>query len=555
LIGQKDAYFRFNRSLYFFLSLIAALGVSVWLNGYSYDAAWRWYLISLFFCVVITIAGCEWKAESSKSFHSTLVASLWIGCLVYGVMSLLKYYGVLELFLFWMEPSLGRLSGIWYQPNLTTTTCWLGLLAGAVWLPGKSRPGWFIASVIVFGWVIASAASRISWLMVVGLLALVIVSQLPRFRAEETRVAGRWLFWGVVAVGVMLFIVPFINSPLRDWLVQIGILQSGATVSLLDREVTHDAARLTEFRKLLSSLGGLSALEWLFGFGPGNYPAFSFQAESGIAPENLLSATWLHSHNLFTMIFVELGLAGLTLVTSFVGIIAWMALTRNFSLRHFFSVGALGLIFIHSNLEFPLWYPWFLMLCCLLLVNFFDVREVRGDSRALKPAVGVGLLIMVVALFVNVGYQYLRIVDVALDPEPKAEEYQSLALLANDSLMGPYAILRKYRDFPPESINLDWQLRESRRMKLWQPRDLVVVREYSLLVLKNDLEGACEASQAAAYRYPPAAPIMLEHAVKAGTFDPAGILTIANCIEKGLAPRGETIPSVEAKNRKRLSGT
>lgn len=552
LIGQKDYCFRWNISLYFFLSLLGALTISVWINDYSYESAWRWYLVSLFFCVVITAAGCEWKVADPGSFNSMLAAGLWTGCLVYSVISLLKYYGVIELFMPGMVPSSGRLSGIWYQPNLTTTTAWLGLLAGTVWLSGKSKPLWFIASVFIFGWVIACAASRISWLMVASLLALALVSQLTRFRVQETRLASLWLFWGVVGVSFMMLVVPMFNVPFRDWLTQIGLLQNGSVISLLDREVIQDTARLTEFRKLLLSLGGMNELEWLFGVGPGNYPEFSYSAELGVPPENLLSATWLHSHNLFTMMFVELGLVGLTLVTSFVGTIAWVALTRPYTLRHFFSVGALGLIFVHSNLEFPLWYPWFLSLCCLLLVNLFDVREVHGDSLTFKPLVGVVFLIMVVAMLVNVGYQYFRIVDVARDPDPGVKEYQTLSLLSNDSLMGPYAVLRKYRDFPPESINLDWQLKESRRMKLWQPRDLVVLREYSLLVLKKDLEAACETAQAVAYRYPPSAPIMLEHVVKAETLAPAGILKIANCIEKGLSPRGETIPSIESRNRKKL---
>lgn len=551
--ARKSLFLRFNQASLYFVGFIAALVVSVWLNEYSYEASWRWYLISLFFCVVVTLAACEWKAIAVQSFHSALAASLWMGCFAYGVMSLLKYYGVLEGLFPWVAPSGARLSGIWFQPNLTTTICWLGILAASVSLSGNERKGWFIVSVIVFGWVVACAASRMSWVMAVGLFALLLVSQLPRFSDEDSRIAKKWLFWGVITVVIMMFAVPLVNIPLREFLAQAGLLHSGSVVSLADRDVAQDTARLLELRKLLASLGQFSSLELVFGVGPGNYPAFSFSASPGLSPDGFVSATWLHSHNLFTMIFVEFGLIGLLLLIGLVGKIIWVALTSPYGRQHFFSVGALGLLFIHSNLEFPLWYPWFLIVCCLLLVDLFKVREIKGDSKALKPVVGGSFAAMVVALVLNVGYQYLLIVDVASEPDPGAEEFQSLALLANDSLMGPYAILRKYRDFPPERANLNWQLREVRRMEAWQPRDLVLLREYSLLVLKGDVEEACAAAEATAYRHPYSAPIMLEHAVKAGTLQPEGILRLAGCIEKGLAPRGQTIPSVEAINQKRLT--
>ena len=137
--------------------------------------------------------------------------------------------------------------------------------------------------------------------------------------------------------------------------------------------------------------------------------------------------------------------------------------------------------------------------------------------------------------------------------DPNEEQYLSLSLLANDSLMGPYAILRKYRDFAPESTNLDWQLNEAQRMKAWQPRDLVLLREYSILVLKGDVDEACNAAETTAYRYPRSAPIMLEHAIKSGVLTPQQTIRLANCIEMGLAPRGETIPSVQQKNQRSLS--
>jgi hypothetical protein len=326
-----------------------------------------------------------------------------------------------------------------------------------------------------------------------------------------------------------------------------------SVVSLVDRNVFHDSARLTEFFKVFSEADTFSWSQWLFGVGPGNYPTFSYQADMVLPPEGLVSGTWSHSHNLFSMVFVEFGLLGLVVVLAFVASIAMAALRQPMNLPRFFSIGAIGLLFIHSNLEFPLWHPWFLVLSCLLLTNLFPVKESKGDSAWVKPAVGVSGFLMSMLLLLNVGYQYVRIAEVAMNPNRDAEDLQALSFLANDSLMGPYAVLRKYRDFAPERSNIDWQLREVRRMKAWQPKDLVVLREFSLLVLKQDVPAACEVAEHSAYRYPRSGPIMLDHSLLAGNLSPLQITQIANCIETGLAGRGETIESVHRSNQARMS--
>ncbi|MGQ7274392.1 O-antigen ligase family protein [Marinobacter sp. V034] len=549
LLTRRDSTFRFNTAVFLFLGLLAVLAVSVALNSYAYETAWRWYLIAFIVCVMALVAASELKAYDPQKFYNTLSHFLWAGCFIYAAMSLLKYYGLLTLVFSWVEPGGGRLSGVWGQSNLTTTTCWLGLLAGAVVFSRKERKGWWYASILIFGWTLASAASRMSWLMVTGLLALIFVSYLSRYRAEDTLGASRMLLRGVVLVVILLFVAPLLNQPLREALVSFGLLDGSSVVSLAGRDVFHDGARLTELVKLFSVMDTFSVSQWFFGVGPGHYPAFSYHADMLLPPEGLIAGTWLHSHNLFSMIFVEFGLVGLVVLVAFVVSIALAALKAPMNLRRFFSIGAIGLLFIHSNLEFPLWNLWFLVLLCLLMTNLFDVKELKGDSKWLKPVAGICGLLMVLALLVNVGYQYSRIVDVALNSQRDKQDYQALAFLANDSLMGPYAVLRKYRDFAPEAANIDWQLQEVRRMKAWQPRDLVVLREFSLLILKQDMREACKVAEQAAYRYPSSGPIMLDHSLLAEVLSPGEITEIANCIEKGLAPRGETILSMQIKNQ------
>ena len=549
LATKQDPGFRFNVPVFLFLGLVVALAVSVQLNSYAYETTWRWYLIAFIVCIMILVAASELKSYNSQKFDHSVSCFLWIGCFVYGIMSLLKYYGFLALMFPVLEPSGGRLSGMWAQPNLTTTMCWLGLLAGAVVASRSQRKSWWYVSILVFGWTLAGAASRMSWLMVVGLLALIFVSRLPRYRMQQTSEASRELALGIAVVVMLMLVVPPVDQILQEALVALGLLDQGTITSLVSRDVFHDSARLTEFSKISSAIDSFSFSQWLFGLGPGNYPTFSFRSDMGLPPEGLIAGTWLHSHNLFTMFFIEFGLFGVVVILAFVLSVAIVVLKRPMNMSRFFSIGGIGLLFIHSNLEFPLWNFWFLVLFCLLLTNLFAVREFKGDSVWLKPVVGGSGLLMILLLLVNVGYQYLIITEVAVDQKRDLKDYQELTFLANDSLMGPYAVLRKYRDFAPETSNIDWQLTEVRKMKAWQPRDLVVLREFSLLILKKNVSEACAVAELSAYRYPRSGPIMLDHALLAEILSPVEIRKIVECIESGLAPRGENILSMQKRNQ------
>ncbi|MHA7808466.1 MAG: PglL family O-oligosaccharyltransferase [Marinobacter adhaerens] len=548
---KRDRIFQYNAGVLFFVAIIGGLSISVLSGSYALDATWRWYLIALVACLFTLVAASELKACNPIRFHNVLSRYLWLGCLIYGILSILKYYGFLSLFLPNVEPSGGRLTGLWSQSNLTTTTCWLGILAGSVSISGRHRKLW-LGSLLVFGWALACAASRMSWLMTAGLLLLIFVSRLPRFRTAEAEASNRSLFKGVILVFILLFLVPPINQLIRDTLVSIEMLEQGTAVSLAERDTFEESARLTELSKVMVSASDFSWKEWLVGVGPGNYSDFSYHADMSVPPEGLAAGTWSHSHNVFTMVFVEFGLVGLIILIALLAYIAIVSLKPAMDLPRFFSIGGIGLLFIHSNLEFPLWYLWFLILFCLFLTSLFAVRQYRGDSKWLKPGIGIAGLIMIGGLLINTGSQYLQIVQVAMDSRRDRDDFQKLAILANDSLMGPYAVLRKYRDFAPESSNIEWQLREAKRMKAWQPTDLVVLREFSVLVLKQDVNEACIVAGKVAYRYPHSAPIMLDHALLAGSLSPGEITRLLNCIEGGLAPRGETISSMQQKNKSKL---
>ena len=554
LVRTGDSGFRLSPLLGVLLILLLNGVISIAWNDHEVQAGWRWYFIALCFSAFIVLGAADFlKDKGPEAYTQVLVNALWWGALVYSITSLLRYYGFLQLVAPWMEASTGRMGGMWAQPNLTTTTAWLGLLCSITRFNWRLNPYFLVGSVTLFGWVIACAASRMSWLFAIGLFILIGLSYLPALRNDGVARERLVLAISVIAVVFLVLVVPILNQSLRQWLMELGLLSQSFTAALVERSLTQDSARLSELTKFLTAIPDFSPLTLLLGVGPGGYANFSARAELGMPTEGLIQAAWLHSHNLFTMVFVELGLIGVILVLGLFSVIGWRLLRQPIDKTNFFLAGALGLIFIHSNLEFPLWRSWFLLLFWLLVLPLFPVRAVRSDVKALKPIVAVLIGTMSVALLVNVGTQFQTIVRVASKQTPTEADYFALKILSRDSLMGPYATLRRYRDFAPEMTSLGWQLKEVRRLKFLQPRDLVMVREVSLLLLAGNIDAACDAAENTAFRFPKSAPIIFEHALKA-ELEPFAIEQIAACIEAGLLPWNETLESISAQNARYLDG-
>jgi O-antigen ligase len=74
-----------------------------------------------------------------------------------------------------------------------------------------------------------------------------------------------------------------------------------------------------------------------------------------------------HAHNLFLHLLTEMGVGAPLLVLA--GIVAWLRgfKWRELSLETWWLLGLLSVLGIHSMLEYPLWYTYFLGIVALLL--------------------------------------------------------------------------------------------------------------------------------------------------------------------------------------------
>lgn len=523
--------------------------LSYWFDGTvdPYTTAWTLITLTALIGATVALGNLADHREGEWLTVWLMQAMLWVG-VAYSVLALGQHYGVLASLWGGVEPTHGRLTGPWQQPNLTTSTLWLSAISLMAWRSDRfGAVGWGL--LVLFGCVLALAASRLNYPLILFAAG---VGVFAAWRGcHDVALLGRRILWSLPVLLVCLLIFPLVNQGIEHVLVDAGWMLPRESVLLIDRHVV-DRPRIDEHLKILNAVGDWSLSQWVFGVGPGGYGPFSFDQSVGSDALGSGKAAWLHSHNLFSMIFVETGLLGLG---ALIGVLL-MIFQRLWVLRahkETWVTGAiLGVIFLHSMVEYPLWYPWYLFISVLFLACVFPVHRISLSVRWLMPALGASVLVIVSLITANQLYMADKIISVANSDRPGRSGYQALDVIGPDGLMGSYATLARYRRFGPDQYRLEQQLEEVRHMEQWRPVDLVKAREVTLLLLLERHDKACRAAKRTARRYPYSGPILAEKLARVGGVDMAALNKLMACIEAGLKPWGETLASMERKNRQKL---
>lgn len=529
--------------------------ISALANTFSQSGAWLWHLIYASFALAVVLAISEWLVlVGRKTFVNALINALYWGVLLFTVVSLAQYYGLLKMLQPWLNHSSYRLTGLWEQPNLTSTMIWVGVASACFRFSQQKFSGALLLSIFLFGWALALAASRTSWLMAAVFLLLAGWSYLPKWRTDDTQTVRKNLLTAAVVAVVLLLLVLPVQTAVGTWLYEQGwISEFQAGLNLSDRDIASDSARVNELLKIIHALPEFTFKEWLLGVGPGQYAIFSSPLDYTLPIETLPNQTWTHSHNIFTMFFVEYGLLGVFLLFVVFGLLAFEALRHKFEYERLFLIVGLAILFIHSNLEYPLWYTWFLFLFVVFATALLPVKQVQLDTGPqVKKRLSLLVVVVTVLLSLSLLLQYQRILSAKKASATDVAAYQSLLFMADNSLMGPYATLVRFRKFAPEAGAFTEQMAEVEQMLAWQPRDMVMVRKYSLYLLMKNYKAACEQAELTAFRFPRSGPIMLEHVQLLGQVPKYNQKQIETCVINGLAKRGETLESAEEKNKQYL---
>jgi O-antigen ligase len=253
----------------------------------------------------------------------------------------------------------------------------------------------------------------------------------------------------------------------------------------------------------------------LLGVGFGQYAWFSFDL-AGSLPGSFPSGIDRHSHNLFIQLLAETGIAGLLCIS--VPLASWFLRTpwRALSPERCWALGVLGVVGLHSMVEFPLWHANFLGLFALLLGVCSPVSIFLQPTPARRA-----LLLMVVVAgsiaAVKIWADYRAFESWYLNLEAKTarggkadrQDLESLMALRENSIFSP-----SFERIASEAIelngnNLDDKLALNTQVMRSFPMPSVVSRQAALLALAGRDEEAKHVLVAATKIYPQATELWL----------------------------------------------
>jgi O-antigen ligase len=415
---------------------------------------------------------------------------------VVGLMQFYESYGLVGGFV--VVSSGTRVWGNLAQPNHLADYLGMALASIAfLYASGRLRLVYTVPVAALVVHVLSLTGSRAGILYVAALIGLAAAL----FLRERSAGSRRLLGFGVCAL-VAYYAVPSLVA-------QLAAGPQGATALERIRAGIH----FYEQRPRLWYVGWRLFLDApVFGQGFRQYGWHYFLMNADL-PEPRVLGFNDHAHNLVLNVMAEFGLVGLFVLLS--GGLAWLlgVLRQPASLALWWAVAVLAVIGLHSMVEYPLWYAFFLGPAALLL-GLADPQAVEwraasgrtGRARALFASMlvlgwlGLSQLwrdYLELEGFLAYRFRYLHATE-----EINRRAKEALLELHRTSLLSPLVELGLARTIHISSDHLSDKLTVNGRAMQVYPISDVAYRQAMLLALAGDQPGARRQWDRAVAAYP-----------------------------------------------------
>ncbi|HUX90193.1 MAG TPA: Wzy polymerase domain-containing protein [Gallionellaceae bacterium] len=347
-----------------------------------------------------------------------------------------------------------------------------------------------LAAPLLF--VMVLSGSRSSWLYLLSMTAL---AYLWQRRDKSCKHLLNYTLLLLLGFGLM------------HWVVQIPWLTGSSGVTTLQRLFAGDSGG-GSIRWYLWHESWLIFSQFpLLGAGLGQFAWQHFQMVPLLQATNI-SGLYNNAHNLLMQLAAEMGLAGLIILFGSLGMWLRQGLRAHFTLYHWWGYAVLVVLGIHSMLEYPLWYAYFMGIAAILL-GVLDTSSYRLELRVLgRLSVASILLLGVISLVqLQQGYQRLELaVALCSSSEQDINAAQrmraGLVEVHGMPMLQPYAELFMNNGIEVSNDELDNKLALNERTMKFVPVASVVYRRAWLLALAGRQEEARLQAERAIWSFP-----------------------------------------------------
>ena len=426
---------------------------------------------------------------------AAVAAGLAAGALFSAVIGLIQHYNLATP----LNPYITRLHstaifGNLAQPNHFAAQVTLGLFSVAH-LHSRGRLPLGAAAVLVLPllFVLGLSGSRSVWLY---LLAGFVVALRLRLAGDDPRARQLFVWSGLFIILHYLLQVcaglGWFAPPQRETVTAVERLFSGAA-SVSDRIGLWRAALAITVEHPVTGVG--------WGAFAGQY--FQYLAASGgLAPAGLYN----NVHNLPLQLLAETGVIGAALLLLPAGWGLLRALKARPDSAHWWLWATLGVFAIHSLLEYPLWYAYFLGIAALLL-GLCPSPALQPRLARFGRAVAASALLVGAANLAFLWSDY-RVFEGAVRPtmaQLRDPGFVSTILrIHGNALLTPYVELSMVMPLPANRDDLQRRLALNERVIRFTPQPVLVYRQALLLALAGRVAEARSLLDAARLAYPSA---------------------------------------------------
>jgi O-antigen ligase len=377
------------------------------------------------------------------------------------------------------------------QPNHFANYITLGLVSlGLLRLHMRSWQAVLLALPLLF--VLVLSGSRSSWLY---LLALSVLAALWQHRDKSCKHLLNYTVLLLLGFGLM------------HWVVQLPLFTgSTGSVTTIQRMLAGDTGG--SIRLYLWHESWLIFTQFpLLGAGLGQFAWQHFQLAPLLHATNV-TGLYNNAHNLFIQLAVEMGLSGLVVVLVTLGIWLRHSIRVQMTLYHWWGYAALSVLFIHSMLEYPLWYAYFMGVTAISL-GMLDNGGYNLELRRMGRLSVASILVLGLVSLVQWQQGYRQLERVLTTRQKYADDTtvaqrmrDGLLQLRGVVLLQPYTELFLNNWMEINAVDLDKKIAFNQSAIKFIPVSNVVYRRAWLLALANKPEEAQLQMERAIWAYP-----------------------------------------------------
>jgi O-antigen ligase len=427
-----------------------------------------------------------------------LAYALLLGGLFNTVVVLLQLFGADDFF--WTFARQGKsYTGNLAQVNLLTDYLSLSIIS-VLYLHVKNQLKANSVYTLVFFFLIALTltGSRMSWLYIV--LITLSFFMFGRNNVQQTWQKKSWfILWLPLAYGLVQFLLPMLVA----LIVSNSALIPPVPAERLTAFATLESVRIAMIKEALDIV---SLHPWL-GVGWGQYVWYDLIfADTHTSHTGFVS----HTHNLFVQILVECGF--FALLALIIGSLYWLIrlFKQDNTIERWWLLLIGGIIFVHSMLEYPLWYSHFLGVF-VVVIALADKSIALTLNKPVFIKVGAGaVLVATLSLLVVTTHQY-RQIEYWVNQYPNLNDQQRVSMLNHMTTMHQKTLVaeplhliltRAYSILPSKQAPLEYKIEEYERVLHYVQAKEDIYRYVLLLAANGQLEQATAYLNRAYVRHP-----------------------------------------------------